>query len=502
MLVSCRQMSDAEERLFSGGVSPEPYMDLAGKRCALAIRSFFASPGRADIFCGKGNNGGDALVVARWLKRWGWRTELHFSHGVPGLSDLAKRKWLEWNEEASPDDHGRGHHRILVDGLLGIGATGDLRGSIRESADRINEMRLRSDATSIAVDIPTGLDADTGVPGEGAVVADVTLSITAAKAGFAKDSAMSQLGRIVEIPLPIPVPDADDSTRFLFPSNVRPRLPWRSFDWHKGRAGRVLLVAGSRGMAGAGALCSTGASNAGAGLTTLCVPEDVYPICAALAPPEIMVRPISSLSEATSQDHDVIGIGPGLGDTYGDEIVEFLFTHDRPTVIDADGLNALARSGRDLAELPRERLLTPHPGELRRLLGEEPDSSDRVATTRRWADHWGVTLLHKGSRTAVATPGEPVELNTTGHPGMASGGMGDVLTGVTTSLVGQGLSLHDAACVGSWILGRAAELVRDRDGIAEESVTASRVAREIGVAIRDLRISPFPEEPAPASSRG
>lgn len=498
MLVTCRQMAEAETRLFSNGVSPEPYMDAAGLRCAHEIRSFFPEPGKADIFCGKGNNGGDALVIARWLKRWGWEVDFHFSHGLNGVSELAKRKWVEWIAEPRPDPTRRGTHRILVDGLLGIGASGDLRGRIREAADQINGMREREFATTFAVDIPTGLDADTGAPGAGAVIADYTLSITQAKIGFAADEATSHLGRLIEIPLPIPVEEGNESIRFLFPSHLRARLPRRDFDFHKGGAGRVLLVSGSRGMTGAGILGALGASRTGAGLTTLCVAEDIYPAVAAAASPEVMVRPIASLSDALAVDHDVVAIGPGLGRSWEDEMIDFLFSHPRPVVVDADALNQLAGSKRDLAALPPNRLLTPHPGELARLTSEK---GARVEVTRLLAERWGVTLLHKGARTVIATPGEKTEINTTGHPGMASGGMGDVLTGVCASLAAQGLSLHDSACVGSWLLGKSAELARDEENVAAESVTAESVAAQLGKALRSLQQWSLPEVSVPASSK-
>lgn len=497
MLVTCQQMSKAEEELFSGPITPEPYMDAAGLRCADAIQTFFPTPGRAEIFCGKGNNGGDALVVARLLRRAGWEIDFHFSHGLNGASELAKRKWVEWQSEPAPIYSKRGNHTILVDGLLGIGATGDLRGAIRRCADKINQIRKEQGAITFAIDVPTGLDANTGTPGDGAIVADFTLSITAAKIGFTAETADNYLGRLVEIPLPIPVSEGDDSTRFLFPSHLRDRLPGRSVNAHKGMAGRVLLVAGSRGFTGAGILSSLGASNTGAGLTTLCVPENIYPILAGAVPAEVMVRPIGSLEEALSIQHDVVGIGPGLGEAWKNEIPDFLFSHPKPVVVDADALNILAQSQRDLSQLPSNRLLTPHPGELARLCHS---SGSRIELTKELAEQWGVTLLHKGSRTVIATPGEITEINTTGHSGMASGGMGDVLTGICASLIGQGTSLHDAAALGSWILGRSAELARDREEIAERSVTASLVADYLGQALRDLQQWSVPEVSVPTNS--
>jgi len=499
MLVTCREMAEAEARLFSGGASAEPYMDEAGRLCAEAVLQFFPRPARAAIFCGKGNNGGDALVVARWLKRAGWEVALRFSHGREGLSPLAARKLEQYEAEPPPAASAvrRAGRRVLVDGLLGIGASGDLRGGILELAEEIARLRREEGAACFAIDIPTGLDADTGRAGAGAVEADFTLSITAAKPGFVADAALPYLGRLVEIPLDIPLGGGGDaSRRFLFPSNLRSRLARRSFGCHKGDAGRVVLVAGSRGLTGAAALAAAGASSGGAGLVTLLVPESICAISAATAPSEVMVRPYLSLAalsgEIEALGPDAVGIGPGLGRCEREEergaLLELLRGAAVPMVVDADALNLLAD---DLGEeggpgpFRALRLLTPHPGELRRLAPGEP--GERGEVTRRLADRWGVTLLHKGARTAVATPGFPLEFNTTGHPGMASGGMGDVLTGLASALVAQGLCLHDAACLGSWLLGRAAEIVRDEEGLDEISVTAPRVAGAIGRALAGLR---------------
>ena len=485
MLVTCQEMAKAEERLFSSGVDAEPFMDEAGRKCAEAIRVFHPNAARVEVFCGKGNNGGDALVISKWLKRWGYDVHLHFSHGRNRISRLAKRKLLEFEKKENVSsreilDGGL----LVVDGLLGIGATGPLRGEIRKCADEMNRLRNEHFATCFSVDIPTGLNADTGVPGEGAVVADYTLSITAPKIGFSSDESIDTVGRLVEIPLAIPVEGERRDVRFLFPSNLRPRLRRRNFDAHKGKAGRVAVVAGSSGMTGAAALTALGASRSGAGLVTVFAEEEVYPIIASQCPLEVMVRPMESIDEVSSIGADVIAIGPGLSDR-AKKYVDFIFSAKEPMIVDADALNALAESGGTLAHLPKNRLLTPHPGELARLVSV---NGSRIEQTREIADRWGITLLYKGARTAVATPGEPVELNTTGHPGMASGGMGDVLTGICASLVGQGYSLHDSACLGSWLLGRAAEIAASpQTEIASEGISAPHVAEFLPHALRTLQ---------------
>ncbi|HRE15167.1 MAG TPA: NAD(P)H-hydrate dehydratase, partial [Usitatibacteraceae bacterium] len=346
-------------------------------------------------------------------------------------------------------------------------------------------------ATTFAIDLPSGLDADTGLPGPDAVVADFTLSITAPKTGFAADTAIDTVGRLVEIPLEIPIGGGDRTRRFLFPSTLRPRLQRRAYGCHKGAAGRVVVVAGSRGLAGASILSALGASRGGAGLVTVCVPEEIYSIVASAAPAEAMVRAYRDFAEIAELPTDVFAVGPGLGAAPLPGLIDFLTREARPIVCDADALNALSRHPESIAALPPHRLLTPHPGEMARLLGTAP-ADDRASVARRFADGTGTTLLLKGSRTVIASPGHPLEFNTTGHPGMASGGMGDVLTGLCTALVGQGHSLHDAACIGSWLLGRAAELAVRDQRIAPESLSAPLVAEHLGAALLALQT---PESP-------
>lgn len=494
MLVTCSEMSEAERLFFSGDRSPEPWMDEAGRLCAVAILDFVPLAARARVFCGRGNNGGDALVVARWLKREGWRVEVILSDGVEGLSPLARKKFAEWEDEPASSRSGvgvEGRPLVLVDGLVGIGAKGELRGTLRELAATMNAMRQRESGTTFAIDLPSGFDADWGVAGPDAVVADVTLAITAAKTGFVADGAENTVGRIVEIPLEIPLTSGDTTKSCLFPSNLRPRLPRRGFNTHKGDAGRVVIVAGSKGLTGAAVLSALGASHGGAGLVTVCVPDEIYPIVAAKAPPEAMVRPYRKGAEVRDLAADVFAVGPGLGSSLLEGIETLMIEETRPVVIDADALNFLARRPGGIPDFAGPRLLTPHPGEMARLTGGATGEG-RAELAGRFAAEHGITLLLKGARTVIASPERPLEFNTTGHPGMASGGMGDVLTGLCAALIGQGLDAHDAACLGSWLLGRAAELAKQDLGVAAESVTAPLVADRIGAALLALQTAGTP----------
>ncbi len=486
MVVTCGQMQAAEAELFATGVQAEPLMKAAGLRCARAIRRWIpevaaAGGGRAELYLGKGNNAGDALVVGRWLRCWGWSVEAHFSVGRGEMGPLAQKKLAEF--EATPQSEVSGGPLLLIDGLLGIGARGPLRGEIGVAAARLNRQRVERWATTVALDLPSGIDGDTGEPYAGAVVADHTLSICVPKRGILADQAIDHVGRIHHIPLDeIPVHDADREVVLLHPESLRPLLQRRVFDTHKGQAGRVSLVAGSEGLLGAAVLSAMGAIHAGAGLTTLWVPEAVYPLVVVQAPPEVMVRSYSSFSEVMTVPADVYAVGPGLGEDANVELLDWLTTHEGPVVVDADALNWLASDPKRLVELGKyPRVLTPHPGELRRLISQESFDIDsgRIDQARAIADKWGVTLLHKGARSVVATAGQPVWVNTTGTPAMASGGMGDVLTGVIAALVGQGQTLHDATGIGTWALGRAAE-------VSPDAKLASKVASQIGPALREL----------------
>jgi NAD(P)H-hydrate epimerase len=234
-------------------------------------------------------------------------------------------------------------------------------------------------------------------------------------------------------------------------------------------------------------LAAKGALRAGAGLVTLCVPEEIYSTAAALAPLECMVRPHCSLGEVLSIRADALGIGPGLGQKNSEDIIEIIRSFRGAAVLDADALNVLSNGHIGLLEAcAGPRLLTPHPGEMARL-DPEGVGRGREARVTQFTDRWPVTLLLKGARTLVGTKGRGVTFNTTGNPGMASGGMGDVLTGVCAALLAQGLPCHEAGALGAWLCGRAAEALVSSGRRSEESLLASDVANALGEAFQALR---------------
>ncbi len=480
-------MKSAEDALFATGVEAEPLMERAGLGCARAIRRFFPNPGRATLFVGKGHNGGDALVAGRHLRKAGWLVETRLAAEPGDLAPLTQKKLAEFTAVPSPEaDLGNLAH-VQIDGLLGIGAKGPLRGNLAPLAAEMNENRAFGRAATVAIDIPSGLDGDSGEPYDGAVVADFTLTIAHVKAGLLADSAIDHVGRLALIPLPeIVAAEGDDSRQTLHAPGLAPKIAPAAFSTHKGQAGRVAIIAGSPGFAGAAVLSALGALRAGGGLVTILCDPAVIPLIAAKAPPEVMVRPSTAEIEP-----DAIAIGPGLGaePPAAAAVIGKIATAPQPTVVDADALNALARDPKILAQLPQNRLLTPHPGEMSRLA---PDlAGTRLEIAQTFVQRHPATLLFKGARTIIAAPDRPAAFNTTGNPGMASGGMGDVLTGVCAAFAARGIGLYDAACLGSWLMGRAAEILVWERGCAPEGVSAERVANALPNAVTSVRRGDF-----------
>jgi len=341
-----------------------------------------------------------------------------------------------------------------------------------------------------ALDVPTGVDGDNGHVAAESVVADFTLTIGCAKPGHLADGAINHVGRLAVLPLEELSrrldASSDDETSVATPMNLRHLLPRRNFDTHKGQAGRVGILAGSVGTVGAAVMCAAGAVCGGAGLVTLHVPRDIYPTIATRAIPEVMVHPVDSPLDILESDYHSVAIGPGIGTARPVEVINLIAKCPVPAVIDADGLNCLATDLQALEQAAAPRLLTPHPGEMSRL---DPASvgvvrPDAAAQFVRRFDH---TLLLKGARTIVAQRGRSLSYNSTGNPGLATGGVGDVMSGVLAALIGQGMLCYDAARVGAWLMGRAAEIAIFQGGESPESLTATKLLDHLGVAFTDLR---------------
>lgn len=495
MILTAAAMREAEREAFASGVAAADLMEDAAAGIARFILSELPGPGIAQVFAGKGNNGGDALAAGAILKQHGWTVAAVLPFGPEAFSPLARRQWERFSAlPAAGAEPAPGAPRVVLDGLLGTGAAGGPRGPLRGAVAQINRLRRAEGCRVLAVDLPSGLGAEPGPP-EAVVTADWTVALGAVKAELLADHATRHAGRLVLVPLPALAP-------FLAPrqmpgcaaataAGLRALLPRREFDLHKGSAGRVAVIAGSPGMTGAAVLAGLGALRGGAGLVTLLAPEEALGIVRAAAPPELMVIPLESglpqLAE-TGRFH-AFAFGPGLG-AYAAGALDAVLGSPLPGVIDADGLNAMAaRPSESFFPGPcgPPRLLTPHPGEFARLFPAAAGLS-RAEAARRFAEaNPGAVLLLKGARTIAAARDRGLSFNTTGQPGMATAGLGDVLSGLCAALLARGLGAWDTARLGAWLSGRAAETAMREDHL-DEPLTASDVLARLGRAFESLRL--------------
>ena len=489
MLITCEEMRRAEEAAFARGVQAEDLMEDAGRGIAEIVRQFHGVPGLCIVFCGKGHNAGDALVAARYLAGWGWVIDVRFAFSAASLAPLTARKLEQLGETRR--DLPTGNSTVILDGLLGIGAKGEPHGEIARAIRSINRLRDESGAWVLAIDIPSGLDGISGVPASVCVRADLTATIAVAKDCLVTDAATDVVGRLAVIGLEELPPPESARWHLVTPRAMQAWLPPRSFDLHKGDCGRVGIIAGSRGFTGAARLCSAAAVRAGSGLITLLAKSDCSDVLAASCVPEVMVKTIMSYREVLDIRFDSLAIGPGLGLGFAAEILSIIEHAEQPVVVDADAINVLSQDVRLLKRCAGPRLLTPHPGEMERLF--PPEGRDR----RKWLDdflsEYPVTLLLKGARTLIGDAHDARFINSSGNPGMASGGMGDVLTGVCAALCPQVTSrnLLQSAVVGAWVCGRAAECAIFGGQESPESLCATSVLDNLGPAFGSLRAGEY-----------
>lgn len=494
MILSCAAMRAVEGRAFADGISAGDLMEEAGALIAQQVALTFPQPGRCLAVFGKGHNGGDALVAARHLAARGWEVCLIGACDEESWGDLTRQNFAPLSGCERGDvnciPHARGNPLVILDGLLGIGSNGDLRGNLSTCTQAINALRAKSAAHVFALDLPTGLNGDTGATDPHCVVADTTLAIGFAKAGLVTDNAMNYVGRLRVLGLQALTKRAGSASlgaTVVTPAQLRGVLPRRRHDSHKGDYGRVGIIAGSRGMLGAAALCASGCVKAGAGLVTLYATADLVDRLSVMVPLEVMVQTVAAFTEAADASHDSWAIGPGLGQGHTAEVAALTRHLPQPVVLDADGLNSIAAKPEVLNQAAGARIVTPHPGEIARLA---PDLAGhpRAEIARMFVHRFPkTTLLLKGGRSIIAQAEEPLAYNSTGTAGMATGGMGDVLTGVVAALAGQGLRGFHAAQAGAWLCGRAGELAIDLGGETEETLTPTRLLDFLAAAMREWR---------------
>ncbi|MCL5965817.1 MAG: NAD(P)H-hydrate dehydratase [Deltaproteobacteria bacterium] len=524
-VATARQMAELD-RLSTQkyGIPTLALMENAGRSCAERILRILedkvGAPEEASIavVCGRGNNGGDGFVIARHLHNRGVYVEVFLLDEEERLAPDARVQYeiltrLDVERRIIRDPEGIEDLRtyleevhLCVDAILGTGLSSPLTGIVREVVEVIN----LSMAPVFAVDIPSGIDATTGrILGE-AIRADYTGTFGLLKLGHVLLPGSLHCGEtdIYDIGIPSKaVFDIDIKTEALDEQVVKSMLSIRPPDFHKGDAGRVFIIGGSPGLTGAPCLAGEAAMRMGAGLITVVVPASLRPIVESklkevmsLGIPDdgggrFAKAMVPALLEGIARA-DVVVLGPGLGSYPGAaEFVAELIPRIRvPFLIDADGLNALAGQVDVLRSAEAPCILTPHPGEMSRLTREsiEAIEASRIGAARHLAEEQNITAILKGARTVIATPKGDIFINTTGNPYMASGGMGDALSGMVAALASQGLSPTDAACAGVFLHGMSADLLLRKHPMSP--VSATDVIENIREALQHTMGGPPPEE--------
>lgn len=495
------------------GIPGHALMENAGRQAAAAVRDWLgqgARGARVEIVCGKGGNGGDGFVAARHLKRAGLRPRVWLAWPARDVRGDAGRKLRELVRAGiRPENAGReasvrdalARADVVVDALLGTGSRGAPEGLTAQLIELMNGCGR----PVVALDIPSGASAGGEPPPGAAVRAALTVTFAGLKRGLLVGPGAELSGRVRVAPIGIPDEEVRRGiTTFLAEAaDVAPLFPPRPRESHKGNFGHLLVVGGARGTTGAVAMAARAALRAGVGLVTVAVPTSQQAVVAAMSV-EAMTAPLPETAAASpamaavevvarlAATRDAVALGPGLGlEAETQEAARRLVAElPCPAVVDADALTALAGHLGLLRGARAPRCLTPHPGEMARLLGASVADvqRDRLGAARGVATAHGAHLVLKGALSVIASPDGRLVLNPTGNPGMASGGMGDVLTGMVGALLARRFAPGDAVLAAVYLHGLAADVAAGRVG--EEALIAGDVIEALPEAFAALTRRP------------
>lgn len=512
-LVTAREMREIDRRAMEEYAIPGVVlMENAGRSVADAVERLLGGLGgkKVVVLCGKGNNGGDGFVAARHLLQRGAAPKVFLScapEEITGDAAVNLTIWQRLGQECFQLATS-GSLQLLkiallqadavVDALYGTGFRGKATGQAGRAIEAVNA----AGKPVVAVDLPSGLEADTGRVNGPCIRATVTVTFGLPKIGLVLDPGVEYCGKLVvaDISLPRVLIDGAAPDRYLLTSElVSSWFAPRPATAHKGDFGHVLVVGGSRGMIGAACLTAQAALKTGAGLVTLAVPRSLQDVAAGKltevmtaglpeTPEGALSREALPVVAALLKKKAVLALGPGLGQ-HAETVAlvrELVRAAVCPLVVDADGLNAFAGEGGLPAERAAPLVVTPHPGEMGRLTGKRVAEveADRVGCAAAAAREWQAVVVLKGARTVVASPDGCLGINTTGNPGMATGGSGDVLTGVVAALIAQGLDPFRAAAAAVYLHGRAGDLAAGERG--EMGLTAGDICRFLPAACREI----------------
>jgi NAD(P)H-hydrate epimerase len=511
-VLNAAQMREADRRTIEEiGIPSLVLMENAGRQVVSAMEAIHGDLAEHSVavLCGRGNNGGDGFVVARTLLQRGIDVSVFLVGQIGDVRGDARVNLeilgrlgltiVEISDSQAWELHFSeiSDCTLIVDAIFGTGLNQPLGGLLETIVADVNG----SGIPIVAIDLPSGLSADSHEPIGDSIEAGTTVTLGAPKLSLVLPPAETRAGDIViaDIGIPLDVIESVEGARveLLTRSTMRALITPRSADTHKGDYGRVLIVAGSAGKTGAAHLAAVGALRSGAGLVTVATASACLPVVASMAP-EYMTMAIDETPDGLDVDavdtlldsaKDVMAIGPGLGQTPGTRgfIQALVDRATVPLIIDADGLNAFAgEPGRLAGREGREVIITPHPGEMARLVGRsiEEVQANRLEVARTFASTHHVYVVLKGHRTLIATPEGSVFINPTGNAGMATGGTGDVLTGVVAAWLAQLLDAEAACKLAVYLHGMAGDLAEADEG--EVSMTSADLAAHLGDAILEL----------------
>ncbi len=517
-IVTSDQMRVIEGLSEEAGVSTATLLENAGLAFAERVRHHLdpIDTRSVIVLVGPGNNGGDGLVAARHLSSWGadvtvflCRARAYDDPHFASIVELGLPVIEAWESGSMEQlDAALVSADCTVDAILGTGRARPIEGVFKDVLTRLVETQTaRPEMAVIAMDLPSGLDADTGKVDSVCPAADVTVTLGYPKLGEFIFPGADRTGALEITAIGIPEGlDGDVDLELMTDDWAVRTLPERPSSAHKGTFGRTLVVAGSRNYVGAAYLASSAAGRVGAGLVTLAIPESLQMAVAAQAPEPIYIplpeaeRGVPSADAATpiieaAPDHKALLVGCGMGQaSVTQELLSGVLLSGNdlpPTVVDADGLNFLAQAGEKWwHKLPSNAILTPHPGEMARLTDTTiaDVNGDRIGVARRYAARWRTTVVLKGAHTVVAYSDGRAMVSPFANPGLASAGTGDVLAGAIAGLLSQGVGPEEAAALAVYLHGLAGEALRQE--IGETGILASDLLPRLPLAIRDLVYGP------------